>query len=234
MALGGPDTTQRIKLLRRVKRLTVSATTCDAAWQEATALWLQRDGRRFDPDTMRLEPVARLQVGFTQALAQRDPCDPVATGGYFGVDNQLIRVQIDGTSQQPSLLWSYDNASFLYRITSVSEDRTMLTLAKDPPDAFHIPQTGQLVEVLKTTAVLGREPDETDPTGQSVRLSCGCRTARRAAAADAAIRPSRQWRPDTVHRARQSAACRLRGGGRTHRYSCGSGGRNCRSTPRVA
>ncbi|MFK4727428.1 hypothetical protein ABIE89_008528 [Bradyrhizobium niftali] len=167
VALGGPDTSQRVKLLQRIKRLPVEATGCSDAWTEATKRWLERDGRRFDPKTMRLEPLTRLQVGFTQELTERNPCDPVASGGYFGVDNQLIRVQLR-QGERPTLLWSYDNASFLYRITSISEDLRMLTLAKDPPDSFHIPQTGQLVEVLRTAAVLGKEPDTTDPTGQTV------------------------------------------------------------------
>ncbi|MDA9504180.1 hypothetical protein XI09_05260 [Bradyrhizobium sp. CCBAU 11386] len=167
VALGGPDTTQRVKLLQRIKRLPVAAAGCSDAWSEAAKLWLERDGRRFDPKTMRLEPLTRLQVGFTQELTERNPCDPVASGGYFGVDNQLIRIQLR-QGDSPSLLWSYDNASFLYRVTSVSDDRTMLTLAKDPPDSFHIPQTGQLIEVLRTAAVLGKEPDETDPTGETV------------------------------------------------------------------
>jgi hypothetical protein len=46
----------------------------------------------------------------------------------------------------------------------------MLTLASDPPDGFHVPQTGQLVEVLTTSAVLGQVPDETDPTDSTTIL----------------------------------------------------------------
>jgi Family of unknown function (DUF6519) len=172
VALGGPDTTGRIKLMRRIKREAVVDSDCADARQEATKRWLERDGLRLDPCTMRLEPVARLQVSFTQDATTGDPCDPVATGGYLGADNQLIRVQISHSgrlgagAEEARLLWGYDNASFLYRITSVSSDGTMLTLAADPPDAFHIPQAGQLVEVLRTTAVLGQEPDETAPAGQ--------------------------------------------------------------------
>jgi hypothetical protein len=170
VALGGPDTTQRIKFLRRVKREFVVGPDCVTAWDEAIALWLQRDGLRLEPATMRLAPVVRLQVGFTQDVAQSNPCDPVATGGYLGADNQLVRVQISdaGTPQGGAarLLWGYDNASFLYRVTGVSGDGAQLTLAQDPPDAFHIPQTGQLVEILRTAAVLGREPDVSDPAAQ--------------------------------------------------------------------
>src|ERR1700720_3321056 len=39
VALGGPDTTQRLKLLRRIHRLTVSSPDCVEAWQTAGAEW---------------------------------------------------------------------------------------------------------------------------------------------------------------------------------------------------
>src|SRR4029077_17642098 len=56
VALGGPDTTQRLKLLRRVRRMKVAAASCTAAWDEAVKTWAAA-GWQFDPATMRLEPV---------------------------------------------------------------------------------------------------------------------------------------------------------------------------------
>jgi len=169
VALGGPDTTQRLKLLRRVRRMKVAAANCAAAWDEAVNAWATA-GWQFDPATMRLEPLARLKVAFANDASTNDPCDPVATGGYLGADNQLIRLRIAASSAGPRLVWGYDNASFLYRVTQPLSDPTSttptLTLAASPPDAFHVPQTGQLVEVLSTAAMLGEEPDETDPTGK--------------------------------------------------------------------
>jgi hypothetical protein len=166
VALGGPDTAQRLRFLRRVKRETVQASDCATAWEQAIATWVAQ-GLTFDPATMRLSAAARLQVSFTEDAGTGDPCDPTATGGYLGADNQLIRVQISAPpgSQQPTLVWGYDNASFIYRITSVSPDGTTLTLASDPPDAFHTPQSGQIVEILTTGSMIAAEPDETDPTG---------------------------------------------------------------------
>jgi hypothetical protein len=178
VALGGPDTTQRLRLMRTVRRHDVKSADCTAAWGEATADWQSGQGLVFDPDTMRLLPEVRLQVGFTQTTTEANPCDPVATGGYLGADNQLIRVQIadpGGMGSPPSraqLLWSYDNASFVYRVTSVDSSGKRLQLTRDPPDAFHMPQTGQAVEVLRTAAILGSEPDETDPTGRRTIVRC--------------------------------------------------------------
>jgi Family of unknown function (DUF6519) len=174
VALGGPDTAQRLRFVRRVKRETVQASDCATAWEQAIVAWAAQ-GLTFDPATMRLAAAARLQVSFTEDAGTGDPCDPTATGGYLGADNQLIRVQISAPpgSQQPTLVWGYDNASFIYRITSVSPDGATLTLASDPPDAFHTPQAGQIVEILTTGSMIAAEPDETDPTGvrQIVRVA---------------------------------------------------------------
>jgi hypothetical protein len=166
VALGGPDTTQRLKLLRRVRRMPVQASDCASAWTAAVAAW-EAQGWKFDPATMRLLPQVSLLAGFTEPVSASDPCDPVATGGYLGSENQLIRARINNTPSGTQLLWGYDNASFLYRVASVSPDFTTLTLTADPPDAFHFPQVGQWVEVLRTAAVLAQELDETDPTGQT-------------------------------------------------------------------
>jgi hypothetical protein len=177
VALGGPDTTQRVRLMRRIERKSVQHTDCALAWAEVKAAWLQH-GLGFDPKTMRLLPQVKLQVSFTQSQTEINPCDPVAPGGYLGADNQLIRVQISdpgdpGKPGRPAqLLWGYDNASFLYRITAVVSNATMLQLNQDPPDAFHIPQTGQAVEILRSAAILGSEPDESDPTGQRTIVRC--------------------------------------------------------------
>ncbi|HUO54852.1 MAG TPA: DUF6519 domain-containing protein, partial [Rhodoblastus sp.] len=166
VALGGPDTTGRAKLLRRIRRRPVAEADCDAAWQEVLADW-SAQGLNFDPLTMALTPRAGLQIGFLSSGSTGDPCDPVATGGYLGADNQLVRVRVVNSGAPPKLLWGYDNASFLYRVASVSTDKTLLKLTSDPPDAFHFPQAGQIVEILASAAFLGKEPDQTDPSGAS-------------------------------------------------------------------
>jgi hypothetical protein len=178
VALGGPDTTQRVRLLRQVRRQPVQASDCLTAWDEVVARWRAQDGLVVDPRTMRLRPEVRLRVGFSNAGGMPDPCDPIAQNGYLGAENQTIRVQISdaGNTDSPGglakLLWGYDNASFLYRATPLAANPAILTIAPSPPDAFHIPQTGQAVEILRTTAVLGSEPDTTDPTGQRSIVRC--------------------------------------------------------------
>jgi len=177
--MGGPDTTQRLRLMRYIRRLNASASDCTTAWTDVLTEYA-RQGFDFDPATMRLTPQARLKVSFTQTQTVKDPCDPTASGGYLGEDNQLIRVQIvtpGSTSQNPTLAWGYDNASFIYRVAKItaspSSNLSMLELGSNPVDAYHTPQQGQLVEVLRTTAILESEPDETAaPGSQSTIVRC--------------------------------------------------------------
>ena len=155
-ALGGPDTTQRLRILRTVRRAAVGATTCQPAWAALLKQWLAQ-GYAFDAQHMRRLPQARMQVAFTAPLSTSNPCDPIATGGFLGAENQLIRVKWtppQGSATSGTLLWGYDDASFLYRATA-DQSGTRLSLARTPPDAYHFPGTGQYVEVLRTTALIG-------------------------------------------------------------------------------
>jgi hypothetical protein len=162
VALGGPDTTARLRFLTRVKRAEVKATDCATAWEQTVLSW-RKQGLAFDTLNMSLTPIVQMQVGFTEDAGTGDPCDPVATGGYLGSENQLIRVRIVNDGKKPSIVWGYDNASFLYRIAAINPDRSTITLAGGPPDAFHMPAAGQVVEILSTATVLGSDPDVTDP-----------------------------------------------------------------------
>src|SRR5262249_19300856 len=141
----------------------------------ATASRLSKDGLRLDPASLRLRPEARLQVSFADQGATSDPCDPIVVSGYLGADNQTIRVQIaepGGAGAGPPPPWGDDKGSFLDRATPLPSNPAVLTIAPSPPDSFHIPQTGQVVEILRTAAVIASEPDVTDPTGQATIVRC--------------------------------------------------------------
>ena len=165
VALGGPDTTQRLDLVKRVKRLDVGSTDCTGARDEAVRIWAAL-GLLFDPQTMRLVPQVALQVSYANPSTATDPCDPIAQGGYLGADNQLIRVQVISggpTGAPPGIIWGYDNASFLYRAAASPQTPTTLVLAQSPVDAFHMPQQGQVVEVLRSAYIIDTEPNSTNP-----------------------------------------------------------------------
>jgi hypothetical protein len=126
----------------------VDGTACDIALGQATTRW-HNAGLDFDPATMRLMPQSTLAVSFPHT-GGGTLCDPSTQGGYIGPDNQMIRVQIVSPTQ---ILWGFDDASFLYRVT-VGQDRQTIALQSTPVDAFHQPRKSQAVEVLRATARL--------------------------------------------------------------------------------
>jgi hypothetical protein len=162
VALGGPDTSERLRIVQRVVRARTDGSTC------ADALSTLEDrfgnlGLVFHGDTMRLESSATLKVSFEQDPKAGTPCEPVAQGGYLGAENQLIRVQVASVDQsgRPTLVWGFDNAYFLYRVTVVNTDTgagtTTLKLSAAPVDSYHQPAKGQAVEVLESAAKLTDE-----------------------------------------------------------------------------
>ena len=161
VALGGPDTAQRLRLVQRIRRFATHATTCLDATNELvqslTALGLQRD-----PKTQRLTSNSTLKVVYQDPGTPDTLCEPGAQGGYLGAENQLIRIQTTGADDagSPTLVWGYDNASFLYRV-EVGADLQTLTLASSPVDDFHKPRSGQTVEVLRRAVQLETGTDTT-------------------------------------------------------------------------
>jgi hypothetical protein len=150
VALGGPDTTARTRLLQRVHRAPMSGIDGEASL--ASIVHKTTPGLVLDPKTMRLESQARLRVDFVLPSDEPsdDPCEPVEQAGFLGPENQLIRVQV---TEQGKLLWGYDNASSLYR-ADVATDNSV-TLQGTPVDIYHWPKPRQWAEVLGTAVNLG-------------------------------------------------------------------------------
>jgi hypothetical protein len=155
VALGGPDTAARARLMQHFLRLKLDTATC-AAGAKLVQQDLAADGVTLDPATLKIMSQARLQAGFVPGPTSTDPCTPAAAGGYLGADNQLVRVTItayDATAKTGTLLWSWNNASILYRatlaITGTTPDPFTLTLIGTPVDGEHAPQFGQAVARLR-------------------------------------------------------------------------------------
>jgi hypothetical protein len=156
VALGGPDTAQRTRLIQHIVRVNADPT-CSTGLAEVQKDKWQPEGLVFNPATMRLESTATLQVGFSSKVSQPDPCNPQAQGGFLGADNQLIRVQISGIDQasgNPKFVWGFDDASFLYRLDVDKANPKLLHLQSRPVDASHQPRVNQAVEVLRSAAQL--------------------------------------------------------------------------------
>jgi hypothetical protein len=169
VALGGPDTAQRLRVIQRVERLAVTASDCASALTQAEAVWAG-EGLDFDPATMRLLPTALLQVSTVPPAPPPDPCQPAAPSGYLGADNQLIRVQVGnpaalaGGPVAPKLLWAFDDAYFLYR-AQILPDGVTFQLGSVPVDDEHIPRANQPVEILRASVAL--------PNGEYVAAETG-------------------------------------------------------------
>jgi len=158
VALGGPDGAARARLLQHVEVRPTQQGTCASALAGDGQAWAAR-GLAFDPTTMRLASTSRLQASFQVPAGSADPCEPTASGGYLGAENQLIRVQITGVNAQTGtfdLVWGYDDASMLYRVT-LDAAASDLVLDRSPVDDYHRPRAGQAVQLLRATAALTAE-----------------------------------------------------------------------------
>ncbi len=157
-ALGGPDTTARLRTMRRVRAFPTSATDCESAWAELVA---SKAPATYDKATAELATTATLSVIFDPSGSATTPCMPGVKAGYLGAENQTIRVQVAlSSSGSPQFIWGFDNASALYRIQKIETvpGGTRLTIAS-PRDEEHQPRMGQIVELLDTSAKL----DSGDP-----------------------------------------------------------------------
>jgi Family of unknown function (DUF6519) len=53
-ALGGPDTTQRLRLIQHIVRLQTKGENCSSAFDEAIEIWRGKQGLKLDRSTLRL------------------------------------------------------------------------------------------------------------------------------------------------------------------------------------
>ena len=174
VALGGPDTAARTRLMQHFVELQTTASLCDAA-ETGLVSSLAGMGLILNPADLSLDFDASLQVSFFPPTTPTDPCCPPAQGGYLGADNQLVCVTVASfNAGAGTLLWGWNNASFLYRASVVNAQ--VLQLSPAPVDAAHSPQPGQVIEILRTSAVLGDPADDNyiaAPQGLLVTLGAG-------------------------------------------------------------
>jgi hypothetical protein len=159
VALGGPDSSTRLRTMWRVKVADASDPSCPDAWAALVGTW-QQSGQGVLDGTGELVVDAKLQVGFVPGQPG-DLCTPKITGGYLGAENQTIRVQLVDSGH---FTWGYDNGAPLYQAT-IGGDRKTITLRTEPRDQQHWPDVGQVVEILPWSAVL--------PNGEKIAEEVG-------------------------------------------------------------
>jgi Family of unknown function (DUF6519) len=164
VALGGPDTSQRMKLMRRVHVFADSGSPdCQQPWATLTGVWSAGGLGTLD-DQAELKVDTKLQVGFVPGPTG-DLCTPAIAGGYLGADNQAIRVQlVDGAS----FTWGFDNAAPLYRVqigNNANGQKRKITLLTEPKDQAHWPVSGQVIELLPWSALLPNQEKTSEVNG---------------------------------------------------------------------
>lgn len=157
-ALGGADTSARVRTMRRARALqNVGNADCADAWTQLLASLAQQG--TMDGD-FELVPDVTLTVGPDGTTNSDDLCSPQVAGGYLGAENQAIRVQLVSNNQ---FTWGFDNGSPLYRVKLQQDNNGVLRqihMLTVPKDQAHYPLEGQVVELLPWGALL--------PNGQKV------------------------------------------------------------------
>ena len=147
-ALGGPDTTTRVRNMRRVSmQENIQSGKCSKAWHTLRKVW-EKEGKGHINRQHERIPQTKLKVS-------------IATT-YQGVENQAIRVQI---VNQNEITWGFDNAAPLYRVQISAKDRRILQILTPPKDQYHWPQSGQTVEILPWSANLNNDQKIAEQTG---------------------------------------------------------------------
>jgi hypothetical protein len=167
VALGGPDTSDRLRTMWRVHVVSgVDGTDCPGAWASVVADWTALGLGTVDATGERVVDT-ELQVTYTSGVAG-DLCTPAIAAGYLGAENQTIRVQLRERNQ---LTWGFDNAAPVYRAIVTGADRTVIQLQTDPRDEVHSPTAGQIVEILPWSAVLSNHEKLAEETGHLARVA---------------------------------------------------------------
>ena len=153
VALGGPDTAARSKLVCQVKWTTPPPEGMGADEELSTVVSYLEN--KFQPRNRGL-----LKARVLPSTASADPCIISPTSNYRGPENQLYRVEIhtgstnpDGTTATPTFTWSRENGSPVFPILSGGGTPlvTLETLGRD--DRFGL-AAGDWVEVEDDDYVL--------------------------------------------------------------------------------
>ncbi|NVB76932.1 MAG: right-handed parallel beta-helix repeat-containing protein [Kofleriaceae bacterium] len=165
VALGGPDTSTRLRTMWRVQRaIGAGGSDCAGAWTKLVSKWTA-EGRGTIDETGERKVDARLEVDYFEGEAG-DLCTPAIEGGYLGAENQTIRVQLVDAD---TFTWGFDNAAPLYQAEVGNAGKT-ITLATDPRDQAHWPVSGQVIEVLAPSARLPNGEKLADEVGHLARV----------------------------------------------------------------
>jgi hypothetical protein len=159
VALGGPDTTTRTKVIWQVKCNAITSPASPPDSPDCTSTSLPGET---NPSTGTLS---------AQSAPEQDssnPCDSVAAGGYRRLQNQLYRVEIhkSGDASKATYKWQRDNGSIVTKWLSYGNDPSELTvssLGKDELLGFNL---GDWIEIIDDATDLLVGDDTTGSQGK--------------------------------------------------------------------
>jgi hypothetical protein len=166
VALGGPDTATRAKVIWQVKLQEIDYAGCptDEQWDELAGRW--------QPENKGL-----LQARARPGDKETDPCITSPEARYRGAENQLYRVEIHtgGAAENGATFkWSRDNGSVIFPILTLKGNEAQL--AHLGRDSRHSLQIGDWAEIMYDALVLRGEPGhllkviDIDPVAMKVTL----------------------------------------------------------------
>jgi hypothetical protein len=161
VALGGPDTTTRSKIVWQAKLWNVPGGTggnCLTSFAAFDALVAPGSGR--------------LRAEVKPAPTTAAPCEVTPAAGYRGLENQLYRVEIHtgGPLADATFKWSRDNGSIVTSVENIDVARREITvhdLGRDGVSGF---APDQWVELLSDATELDGQPREGLPVGRPGQL----------------------------------------------------------------
>ncbi len=155
LALGGPDTSTRLKTVWQIKILPVKTPASgvvgpDTFFEE----WVQ----------LLTTPAGALSARARPVVSSDNPCIIPPSAGYRGLENQLYRVEIHkggvlgDPAKAPTFKWSRDNGTVVTAIERLSgQEVTVRDLGPDEVLGF---ASGQWVELIDDAAELNRLPGQ--------------------------------------------------------------------------
>jgi len=169
VALGGPDTSMRMRTMKRVHVIeNIAEHECVNAWSAAIAGMSDYDVIK---DDMEFSTNAKLQVTYTAPAVAADLCTPAMAGGYLHHENQAIRVQMINSAEYS---WGFNNASSLYRVqvvAAIDGSLTKIQMLNEPKDANHWPLQGKVVEVLPWSSTLNNGERLAELSGMMAKVT---------------------------------------------------------------
>lgn len=170
-ALGGTDTSARVRIMRRARALAgVVGDDCATAWAELQTALAPEGTLNGD---FELVPNATLRIEPDGSAGTADLCSPPVNGGYLGAENQAIRVQI---TRPGFFTWGFDNGAPLYRVELLADSGGQLRrirMITTPRDQAHYPLEGQTIELLPWSAVLNNGQKNAELSGFLSKVSGG-------------------------------------------------------------